>query len=400
MSTKHDTQHIETIAIHGGIDDASTRFGSASPPIYQTSTFSFSSPEEGAARFAGKDDGYIYTRLGNPTIHGLEQAVAELEGGATAIATASGMAAVSTVYLGLLNAGDHMIGSSAVYGPSRVLMERELSRFGVQSDFLDTGDLNIIEAAWKPFTKLLYVETPANPTMRLSDIAACAEFAHARGALLVVDNTFCSPILQRPIEHGADVTLHSLTKFLNGHSDVVGGMLVARDKELGKRLRTIMSTFGGCIDPHQAWLVLRGIRTLHMRVRTAQDNAQRIAEMLNDHPAVAWIKYPGLPGFEQQTIMNKQMSGPGSLMAIELKGGIEAGKAFLNRIKLMTLAVSLGGVESLIQHPASMTHSAMAKDDREAAGITDGLVRLSVGCEHVDDLLADLRQALEGITAR
>lgn len=397
MSSNHDAHSLETIAVHGGLEGMDPTFGSASPPIYQTSTFSFPTPEEGAARFAGESDGFIYTRIGNPTIRALERAVAELEGAAACVAVGSGMAAVSNIYLATLSAGDHMIGSSAVYGPSRVVMESELSRFGVTSSFIDTGDLDAIKAAWTPNTKLLYLETPANPTMRLSDIQACSDLAHERGAVVCVDNTFCSPILQRPFEHGADYVLHSTTKFLNGHTDVVGGVLLCREPKNAARIRKMMTLFGACMDPHQAWLVLRGLRTLHMRVRTAQENAQQVASMLAAHKAIEWIKYPGLPGFEQQAIMDKQMAGPGALMSFGLTGGLEAGRTMLKNVKLATLAVSLGGIETLIQHPASMTHSGMTSAARAEAGITDGLVRLSVGCEGAADIIADLEQALNAL---
>jgi methionine-gamma-lyase len=395
-SFSHEKFQLETLAIHAGQHPADPVYGSVAPPIYQTSTFAFPSPEEGAQRFAGQSEGYIYTRLGNPTVSMLEENVAALEGAKVrGIATASGMAAVTACYLALLSAGDHLVATAAMYGPSRVVVEQDLSRFGITASFIDTGDLHELEAAWRPNTKLLYIETPANPTIRLSDIAACAAFAHKRGVPLVVDNTFCSPILQNPLLLGADIVLHSMTKFINGHTDVVGGMLIPSNAELRKKLYHVVTYFGGCIDPHPAWLVLRGIKTLPMRVRTAQSNAQEIVRVLSQHPQIEWVNYPGLPDFPQKELAERQMKGPGSLIAFSLKGGFEAGKKMLQHVTLMNLAVSLGGIDTLIQHPASMTHACMAAEARLQSGITDGLVRLSAGCEHIDDLIADLSCALK-----
>jgi len=394
---KHDVEahwNIDTECIHAG-PEADPAFGSVAPPIYQTSTFAFASPEEGAGRFAGRDPGYIYTRMGNPTVAMLEASVAALEEGASALATASGMAAVSTAFFSLLSAGDHVVCSASVYGPSRVVLERDFSRFEVRSTMVDTSDLAALRAAITDRTRVIFVETPANPTLAITDIARAAEIAHEAGALLVVDNTFMSPVLQKPFRFGADVVLHSVTKFLNGHSDVVGGVLVFRDEELMAKVRSVLHYLGGTMDPHQAWLVRRGIRTLAMRVRTAQENAQAVAELLAAHPAVDVVRYPGLPGHPQAELITRQMAGPGSLISFDLKGGVEAGRKVLEAVRLPALAVSLGGVESLIQHPASMTHAAVKRQDRLAAGITDGLVRLSVGCEDREDLLSDIEHALD-----
>jgi methionine-gamma-lyase len=395
----HDPKHrwnIDTECIHAGTEPDPV-FGAVAPPIYQTSTFVFRTPEEGAARFAGTDPGYIYTRMGNPTIAMLEANVATLEEGTAALATSSGMSAVSTVFFALLSAGDHVVCSSSVYGPSRVVLERDFSRFGVRSSMVDTSDADALRGAITDRTRVVFVETPANPTLAITDMALAAEVAHKAGAVLVVDNTFMSPILQKPFRFGADIVLHSVTKFLNGHSDVVGGVLVFRDDALLKKVRPVLHYLGGTMDPHQAWLVLRGVKTLAMRVRTAQENAKAIAEFLAGHPAVERVAYPGLPGHPQADLIAAQMAGPGSLIAFELKGGIEAGKKLLGAVRIPALAVSLGGVESLIQHPASMTHAAVKREDRLEAGITDGLVRLAVGCEDRDDLLADLEQALRAV---
>lgn len=390
----HPAQGRNSKAIHAGLDPAE-HHGAVSVPIYQSSTFAFPSAEEGAARFEGASKGLIYTRLGNPTTAALETAVAELEGGCGAIGAATGMGAVSMVFLALLKQGGHVLGAHPLYGPSRGLLEKHFRRFGVTSTFVPAPDTAALSAAVKPETCLVYVETPANPTVDLVDLAAAADIAHRAGVPLVVDNTFAGPHLQRPIEFGADVVLHSMTKSLNGHTDVVAGIVVAKDPATLHLLQDVARAFGMTMDPHQAWLVLRGIRTLGMRVERAQANAQVLAEWLERHPAVDWVRFPGLPSHPQFELARRQMDGPGSVIAFELKGGIEAGRTLLNALRLITLAVSLGGVESLIEHPASMTHSKVSPADRLAQGITPGLVRLAVGCEDVEDLQADLAQALE-----
>ena len=372
-------------------------YGSATVPIYQTSTFSFDSAEDGAQCFSGEKDGYIYTRIGNPTIKALERQVAVLEHGYDSVAVSSGMAAVTTIYMALLNAGDHMVSSAAVYGPSRVVMEQHFSRFGVESTYVNTADLSAIKSAIKPNTKLIYVESPANPTMDITDIRACAELAHSIGALLVVDNTFCSPYLQTPIDMGADVVFHSVTKFINGHADIVGGIIIAKEKEVYARIRGMMVNMGCNMDPHQAYLVIRGLKTLGIRIDRAQENAIKVAEFLENHPKIEWIKYPGLKSFTQKDLVEKQMKGPGTMISFGLKGGLESGRKLMNNVHLAILAVSLGGVESLIQHPASMTHSKMSPEARQKSGIYDELVRFSVGIENVEDIIGDLSQALDKI---
>jgi methionine-gamma-lyase len=307
------------------------------------------------------------------------------------------MSAVSKVFFALLSGGDDVVCSASVYSPSRVVLERDFSRFGVASSMVDTSDLDRFRSAVTDRTRVIFVETPANPTLPITDLTAAAEIAREVGATMVVDNTFMSPILQKPFRFGAGIVLHSVTKFLNGHSDVVGGVLVFRDEELRRRVRCVLHSLGGTMDPHQAWLVLRGIKTLAMRVWTAQGNARVLAELLAGHPAVSHVRYPGLPGHPHAELISRQMTGPGSLISFDLKGSIKAGKKIPSRVRLPALAVSLGGVESLIQHPASMTHAAVKPEDRLAAGITDGLVRLSVGCEDRDDLRADLKQALDSL---
>lgn len=381
--------------IHGG--GYKDKFGSVNVPIYQSSTFKFDSAEEGAKCFNGESDGYIYTRIGNPTIKVLENIIADLEKGFGGIGTSSGMGAVNTVYMGLLSQGDHIISSDAVYGPSRVVMEEHYSRFGIESTYVNTSNIQNIKKAIKSNTKVLYLETPANPTIEISDLKACVELAKSHNILVVVDNTFSSPYLQRPIEFGADVVLHSLTKFINGHADIVGGIIVAKDELLYKKLRSMMINLGCNMDPHQAYLVIRGLKTLGIRIDRAQENAIKIAEFLEKHPKVEWVKYPGLKSHPQYELAKKQMDGFGSMISFGLKGGFEAGKTLMNNVQIAILAVSLGGVESLIEHPASMTHSKVSHEDKMKAGITDGLVRYSAGIENVEDLIRDLEQALSKI---
>ena len=385
----------DSMLVHGG--DAPDAWGAVNVPIYQSSTFAFRDAAHGAALFAGTEQGYIYTRIGNPTIAALERSVAALEGGAGGIATSSGLGAVNALYLALLGQGAHMISTASVYGPSRTLVDRHYTRFGVQATFVDTSRLENLEHAMRPGTRLVYVETPANPTMLVTDIAGAAAIAHAHGALLAVDNTFASPYLQQPLALGADIALHSVTKFINGHADVVGGLLVARDEAVVARLRDVMVLSGCNMDPHQAFLVLRGLKTLGLRIERAQASAMAIAQWLEAHPKIQWVRYIGLPSHPQHALAARQMRGFGSMISFEVKGGIEAGRRLMDRVGLATLAVSLGGVETLIEHPASMTHAGMSTADRAAAGISDGLVRYSVGIEDVNDLIADLDQALAGV---
>ena len=386
---------LDSILIHGAeMEDV---FGAAVTPIYQTSTFKFKNADHGAACFAGEDPGFIYTRIGNPTITGLENVLAKIENGAKAIAVSSGMAAVNVVYMALLKSGDHMVSTDAVYGPSRVVMEKYWAGYGVESTYIDSSNIENVKKAIRPNTKVIYIETPTNPTIAITDLKAVCELAHSRGILVVVDNTFCSPILQKPLDLGVDVVLHSMTKFLNGHADVVAGVVISKTKELDAILRPVMVNLGCNMDPSQAYLVIRGLKTLSIRVIKQQENAMIVTEWLEKHPKVASVSYPGLPSHPQYELGKQQMDGPGSVFSFTLKGGIQAGKTLMNNVKLALLAVSLGGVESLISHPASMTHSKMAKEAREACGISDGLVRFAVGIEDVNDIIADLEQALDKV---
>lgn len=386
---------VNSKLIHGG--GFKDPLGSATVPIYQTSTFIFDDADHGARCFSGESDGFIYTRIGNPTITALEKLIAELEEGFGGIATSSGMGAVNTIYMAMLSKGDHVVSSAAVYGPSRVVLEQQYSRFGIEATFVDTSDTEAVKMAIRPNTRLLYIETPSNPTMFITDLQACSEIAHAHGIPVAVDNTFSSPYLQQPLTLGVDIVLHSMTKFINGHADVVAGMIVARDKAMYTKLRGMMVNMGCNMDPHQAYLVLRGIKTLGIRIERAQENAIKIASFLEKHSKVEWVRFPGLTSHPQYELAKKQMKGPGSMISFELKGGLEAGKILMNNVQLAILAVSLGGVETLIQHPASMTHSKVSAEAKLKAEITDGLVRYSVGIEDVDDLINDLSQALDKI---
>lgn len=393
MNTK-DLSFDSKLIHAGSIDD---QFGSVTVPIYQTSTFKFKNVDHGAACFAGEDEGYIYTRINNPTIDSLENLVAELENGYRGIACSSGMGAVNTIYMALLGQGDHIISTAAVYGPSRVVIEKHYSRFGVEATYLDTCDTDSIRKAIRPNTKMIYIETPANPTMDITDLTAVATIAREHNIITVADNTFCSPYLQRPIDFGFDVVFHSVTKFLNGHADIVGGVIVAAEKKIYDPLRSMMITLGCNMDPHQAFMVIRGIKTLSIRMDRSQENAIKVAEYLENHPKVKWVKFPGLKSHPQFDLARKQMKGPGGMISFELEGGLQAGKILMNSVKLAALAVSLGGVETLIQHPASMTHSKMDIQSRLNSGITDGLVRYSVGIEDIRDILHDLEQGLAKI---
>ncbi len=393
---KKKNSGFNTKLVHLG--ELENSMGSVTVPIFQTSTFSFKNAQHGADCFSGKDNGYIYTRLGNPTINALEETIAELENGFGEIATSSGMGAVNSIYLALLEQGAHLVSTASVYGPSRNVIEKHYIRFGVEASFVDTADpANVIKSI-KPNTKMILVETPSNPTMQLTDIREIAEIAHKHGIPLVVDNTFSSPYLQNPLDLGADVVFHSITKFINGHADVVGGIIVTKEEKLYKQIRNIMVNFGCNMDPHQAYLVHRGVKTLSIRIEKGQENAAKIAQWLEEHPIVKWVKYPGLKSHPQHELAKKQMRGFGTMISFELKGGLDAGKILMDNVELAILAVSLGGIETLIQHPASMTHSGINKEEKLKAGITDGLVRLSIGIENVEDLIDDLSQALDKIS--
>ncbi len=378
----------------GGIKDP---LGSAVTPIYQTSTFSFKSAKHGSQCFSGESDGYIYTRIGNPTILDLERTMADLENGFGGIATSSGMGAVNTVYLTYLSSGDHVVCTEAVYGPSRGVLENVYPKFGIEASFVNTSELKAVKEAIQPNTKLIFLESPANPTMQITDVVAVSELAHKNNIPVCIDNTFASPYLQKPLDLGADIVLHSMTKFINGHADIVAGMIVTKTEEDFKKLRPMMVNLGCNMDPNQAFLTRRGLKTLSIRIDKAQENCIKVADYLESHPKVAWVKFPGLKSHPQYELAKKQMSGPGAMISFGLNGGYKAGEKMMNNVQLALLAVSLGGIETLIQHPASMTHSKLTIAGKLKAGITDDLVRLSVGIEDVEDIINDLDQALKDV---
>lgn len=385
--------HAETLCIHAG-KTYDTQFGSLATPLFQTSTFVFDSAEQGAARFAGEAEGFIYTRLGNPTTRELELKVAALEGMADGAATATGMGAVAAATLAFLQQGDHLIASKAIYGCSFALFNHQFARYGIEVSFVDMTDHAAVEAARRPNTKMLFAETPINPNLVVLDLEFLGRFCRQHGIKSVIDNTFLTPLLQQPALFGIDIVIHSATKYLNGHGDVVAGIILS-DAETIKTIKlTTLKDMGATISPHDAWLIIRGLKTLSVRMERHCQNAQKVAEYLQAHPAVATVYYPGLPTHPGHRFLGTQMRGAGGVLAFELKGSLDDGRFFINQCALLSLAVSLGDAESLIQHPASMTHSPYTAEERRAAGISDGLIRISVGLEHVDDIIADIQQAL------
>ena len=388
---------LGTTAIHAGT--LKNLYGTLAMPIYQTSTFIFDSAEQGGRRFALEEAGYIYTRLGNPTTTVLEDKIATLEEGEAAVATSSGMGAISSTLWTVLKAGDHIVTDKTLYGCTFALMCHGLTRFGIDVTFVDTSNLDEVKNAMKENTRVVYLETPANPNLKIVDIEALAKIAHTNpNTLVIVDNTFATPYIQKPLTLGADVVVHSVTKYINGHGDVIAGLVIT-NKALADQIRFVglKDMTGAVLGPQDAYYIIRGMKTFEIRMERHCKNARKVVEFLDNHPKIEKVYYPGLethPGYE---IAKKQMKDFGAMISFELKGGFEAGKTLLNSLKLCSLAVSLGDTETLIQHPASMTHSPYTKEEREAAGITDGLVRLSVGLENVEDIIADLEHGLEKI---
>ncbi|MBM9604724.1 methionine gamma-lyase [Desulfopila inferna] len=386
-----------TKAIHGGYKK--DQYGALTVPIHQTATFVFDNAEQGGRRFASEESGYIYSRLGNPTCTHLEEKLALLEGGEAAVATASGIGAITSAFWTLLKSGDHVVASKTLYGCTFSYLSHGLTRYGVEVTFVDATDPKNIEKAMRPNTRVIYLESPANPTLEIIDIEEVSNIAHDQeGCVVVVDNTFCSPYIQRPLELGADIVVHSGTKFLNGHGDVIAGMVVGKQEFIDQvRFFGIKDMTGASLSPFNAFLIIRGMKTLEIRMEKHCANAMKVAECLERHPAVERVYYPGLQSFPQYELAKKNMSLPGAIVAFELKGGLEEGKGVMNGMRLCKLAVSLGDAETLIQHPASMTHSPYTAEEREEAGISEGLVRVAVGLENVDDIIADLEQALNRI---
>jgi cystathionine gamma-lyase len=396
---QRDTDHsgpdarIETLVIHGG-QQTEPVTGAVMQPIFQTSTYAQRSP--------GEHTGFEYSRTQNPTRFALERSIAALEGGALGgkdvhgLAFASGCAATTTV-IQLLNAGEHVIAGDDIYGGTFRLFDKVMSRRGQRFSYVDPRDLAAVEAAFEPQTKLVWLETPTNPMLKLGDIASIAIMCKQRGALLAVDNTFMTPVFQRPLELGADLVVHSTTKYIGGHSDVVGGAIAMASAELHDRLHFLQNSCGAVPGPQDCYLTLRGIKTLALRMQRHDENARVIARYLEGHPKIESVIYPGLESHPQHELAKRQMSGFGGMISFYMKGGLPEARRFLETVRVFTLAESLGGVESLIEHPAIMTHASVPKENRDKLGIADGFVRASVGIEHVDDLLADLDRALAAV---
>lgn len=388
-----------TRAIHHGYD-AQKNAGALNPPVYLTSTFTFETAEAGGAMFSGEKEGHFYSRISNPTLQHLEERIANLEGAGAGLCTASGMGAISATMWTFLQAGDEVIIDKTLYGCTFAFMTHGLPRFGVTVRLVDMSNPANLAEAISYKTKIVYFETPANPNNRLVDIAAVSGIAHRFGAKVVVDNTYATPVLTRPLEHGADIVVHSATKYLSGHGDVIAGLVVGSEDDIRNiRLIGVKDMTGAVMSPFSAMLLLRGIKTLELRVERHCQSALKIAQALEDHPAVARVHYPGLDSFAQSGLARRQMSAFGGMIPFEVVGGKVGGIAMMNRLRLVQRAVSLGDAESLIQHPASMTHSTYTAEERAEHGIAEGLVRMSVGLEGVDDILADLMQALSAHNA-
>jgi cystathionine gamma-lyase len=387
LATVVSMVHFSTRAVHAGEREDET--GSVTVPIYQVSTF--------RQKELGVEGEYVYARTGNPTRTALENALATLEEGQHGLAFGSGMAAITTLALSLLRQGDHVVAVEDLYGGSRRLFDRIMHNFGIDFTYIRGSTSSAFENAMKPETKIVWVETPTNPLLQIIDIPMAAKVAHNRHALLVVDNTFASPYLQEPLKLGADIVVHSTTKYLGGHSDLVGGAVIMSDSRLYEKVKFAQNAAGAVPGPFDCWLVLRGIKTLAVRMDRHCSNAQRVAEYLTSHPKVQRVIYPGLASHPQHSLAKEQMTGFGGMVSFDLKGGFEACGRLLKHVRIFTEAESLGGVESLIEHPSSMTHASVPKEEREQVGVTDSLVRLSIGIEDVEDLVTDLSQALEHV---
>ena len=388
-----------TRAVHAG-NIRDTQYGSLTMPIYQTSTFFFENCEQGGRRFAGEESGYIYSRLGNPTTAVLENKIAALEGGEACAAAASGMGAISSCLWSIAGAGKHIIADETLYGCTFALLNHGMTEYGVEVTFTDLSKLENLKANLKENTVAVYLETPANPNLKITDIELIARTAHEynAGIKVVCDNTFASPALQNPLKLGADVVVHSATKYLNGHGDVIAGFVVGSAEFISRvKMFGLKDMTGSTLGPFEAWLILRGLKTLELRVARHTESAGKIAQYLFNNDKVERVYYPGLPSHPGHDIAVRQMRGFGGMISFEVKGGKEAGMKFCNSLKLCTIAVSLGDAETLVEHPASMTHSTYGPDELKAAGISAGLIRLSVGLENVDDIIADFEQAFDKI---
>lgn len=386
---------LGTRCVHAG--EGHNPFGAHATPIFQTSTFVFESAEQAEKIFSGQP-GYRYIRSfpNTPTHAAFVEKMCSLEGSKAGLAFSSGMAAETSLFLSMLKSGDHLLSTDTIYGGTFGLISSVLTRFGIEVSFVDTTNLKTVETGLRENTKMIFLESPANPTMSVSDIREISKIAKEKGAILAVDNTFATPYFQRPLELGADIVVESCTKYIGGHGDLLGGIAVGSD-ELIQNMKRPSLLMGGTMGTHEAWLCLRGLKTLHLRMERHAENAIQLARWLESHPKVGKVNYPGLVNHPQHEVARKQMSGWGGMLSFELKGGIKAGRTLMNSLKLCSLAVSLGSVDTLVEHPASMTHAVMPKDMRERLGISDGLVRVSVGIEDAEDILEDFEQGMEKI---
>ncbi|TQV75595.1 methionine gamma-lyase [Aliikangiella marina] len=391
--------HLETNTIHAGkVRDR--QFGALSTPIYQTSTFIFDDVAQGASRFQGEESGFIYGRLGNPTVRELEQRMASLEKTEDAAAFGSGMGAISATLLANLKNGDHLVASAALYGCTYALINHKFKDMGIEASFVDMTDSAAIKAAIQPNTKVIYFESPINPNLECIDMAVIAKIAKANNLVSIVDNTFMSPVLQNPADFGIDLIVHSATKYLNGHGDVIAGITCGSSEQIENIKFTTLKDMGAVMSPNDAWLIIRGLKTLSVRVERHCSNAQQVAEYLEAHPLIREVNYPGLKSHSGHQLIGKQMKAGGGTFAFEIEGSFDDAVHFMNNLEMCSIAVSLGDAETLIQHPASMTHSPYEKEEREAAGISETLIRLSVGLEHVEDIIQDLDGALNSMATR
>ncbi|MFN2308911.1 MAG: O-succinylhomoserine sulfhydrylase [Gammaproteobacteria bacterium] len=395
MDRDFDNYGFDTLAIRAGLHR--TGEGEHSEPIFATSSYVFANAAEAAARFAGSQPGNIYSRFTNPTVRGFEERLAALEGGQACVATASGMAAILATCLGLLKQGDHLVSSRAVFGTTTVLFSTYLARCGIETSYVPLADLAAWEAALRPNTRLLFLETPSNPLSELGDIAALAELAHAHDCLLVVDNCFCTPALQRPLELGADIVIHSATKYLDGQGRCLGGAVVGDAERVGKEVYGFLRTCGPTLSPFNAWVFLKGLETLSLRMRAHSANALALATWLEAHPAVTRVYYPGLPSHPQHALAAAQQRDFGGIVSFEVRGGQPAAWRAIDATRMLSITANLGDVKSTITHPATTTHGRLTPEQRAAAGLGDGLIRVAVGLEAIEDIRADLARGLDGV---
>ncbi|MET0116782.1 MAG: O-succinylhomoserine sulfhydrylase [Sedimenticola sp.] len=389
MSNDSDDWGQATLAVRAGL--ARTPEGEHSEPIFPTSSFVFGSAAEAAARFAGDEPGNIYSRFTNPTVRMFEQRLAAMEEGECCVATASGMSAIMATCLGLLEAGDHVVSSRSVFGTTTVLFNKYLAKFGIETDFVPLMDIEAWERAIRPNTKLLFLETPSNPLTEMADIAALSGLAHANGAVLAVDNCFCTPILQKPLELGADIVIHSATKYLDGQGRCVGGAVVGDKQRVGEDVFGVLRSTGPTMSPFNAWVFLKGLETLKLRMEAHTRNAQQLAEWLETQPAIERVHFPGLRSHPQYDLMLRQQKGPGGIVSFEVRGGKEAAWKLIDATRMLSITANLGDAKTTITHPATTTHGRLSDEEKALAGITDGLIRVAVGLEEIEDIQADLR---------